>query len=80
MNLLIVDYGQLVAAVACIAIVPFNTPFVAKCLAQFIDAVFTLRKDIDFSKFHIVSFSMGTLCAGQLHQYLTIGEIPRITG
>lgn len=39
-----------------------------------------MRQDIDLTQIHIIALSLGAQVAGQISNYLTMGQIERITG
>jgi hypothetical protein len=49
-------------------------------MAQFLEELLKIRRDIDLKHIHIVSLSLGAQIAGQISNYFTMGEIERITG
>lgn len=77
-NIVSVDYGKL-APEPCYLQAVQNLPLVARCTAQLLDAIVTLRQ-IALADWHVIGFSLGAQTAGMISNYVRMGRLHRITG
>nr|CAD7394098.1 unnamed protein product [Timema cristinae] len=76
-NVISVDYGPL-ARDGCYIQAAYNVDLVGNCSAQLLDALVVEGK-IRREDIHVIGFSLGGQVAGQIANYITSGQLPRIT-
>lgn len=77
-NIISVDYNP-ICREPCYVEAAKNTELVGKCTAQLID-VLVNNYGFNLKKFHVIGFSLGGQVAGFVGDYLTCGDLERITG